>query len=332
MKSKQIKFLQSYVPSSPNTSVTIDWQPLVIHFDKKPNNEIVSWCNKSLSEKLGAKVNSGINEKLEVINEKIIESYGNINITTEDKEPAVAINVVENPRGGSSKKNHFVVLNFRTNFSNDKYNYAVRSSLDIPFDREKTYFGYKICYNSWFFGGFIAFRSLFKGNDEVFLNRIKEGDYPTHIGFYKSILSDLGSKYTHDEKVVIDFRGDNGVNHSSNSTFKVPTRYSFTVKGESTPFLVFKTDYKVKYEASEHNTTVKGRLTQVEILSFSTEPKLDYQAQLIAIQLVNDLSDLIKDYTIGKDGLEVRDLRENDYKYEGIEKYEEETCVLYREK
>jgi hypothetical protein len=330
MKSKATKFMQNYL-NSPSTEVTIDWQKLEINFDKKPDNNIVSWCNKLLSAKLGPEIVLCINKKIKPINNQIIESYGKIDITMGDKEEkVVASNVVYNPRGGLREENHYIVLNFRTTFSNSNHTYTVTSGLNVSFDRKNKYFDYKVCYNSKFFGGFIAFRSLFKGENEVFLNKMNEDDFPTHIGFYKSLLHDIGNKYTDDKKVVIDFRGDKEVTYPSNSSFRVPTLCSFTVKGESTPFLVFKTEYEVKYRATNEDKKVKANLTEVKIVYFETTSIVDYQAQLIAMELANSLSDLIRGYVIGKAGLVVENLRSNDYIYVDTETNEEEICILYK--
>lgn len=333
LESEQIDFMQNYYHSRPSTVVHLHWKSPAAKFDNPPSEMVTSWCNKLLGEKLVMLVNLGINNKLKPVNKEIIKHYEILNIPVEAAEKhVIANNSVSNPRGIKSNSEFFSVLNFQTTFNNTKYTHTINAPLDLPVPTFDKAFDYAHCFSSRFFGGYVAFRSLFQGAEENFLNPIKPGAYPTRIGYYKSIVSNLANRYTDDKEVVISFKGNQQkkITYLSEGRFKVPTISKFTVKGETKPFLAFDTEYEVKYEAVVENNAVKGNLTEARLRHLEVFPEVDYQAQLIAMELANNLGDLIRGYVIGKDtGLIVKNRRDGDYTFVDKVVSKEEVCLLY---
>lgn len=333
MSSREFNLMQNYY-GSPSTTFFIGWKEPNIDFKSDVDKKTAAWCLKLITERLDSNINLEMNKRLERIGDEIIKSYRNITIDMkDDKSAVIAINTVDNPVGVKFKEEYYVVLNYKTLFNNSKYSYTTKYSLDTPFAEENESFDFKFCFNSRFFGEFITFRSLFRGANEVFLNNINLEDYPTRIGFYKSIVPSLTNQYTDDRVVEIDFRGDKEVTYPSSDHYRIPTKCTFTVKNEKIPFLTLSTEYNVLHVSQPDAKEGKIQLRNATIAHFDTEPEVDYQAQIVAMELANSLGELINEFTIPKgDGLVVDNLRSGDYERVEGKVNSDETCVLFKEK
>jgi len=334
MSPQQVNFTQSYHGYNATTLVYVDWKTPEVKFYKPPDAKIQSWCKRLIETKLGEQINLEINKELKDVNEKIIKSYEEYNIT-EDNENIRSRNSVFNPRGVKKGNDYFIVLNFQTEFIKGNYRYSVNHPLDIPFPEVNDH-DYIVCYSTGFFAGYIGFRVLLQTEGKPFLKPLKAENYPSRARFYRSILPGIENTndYSDDKKVELKFKGDKDIKDLSGKSFDVPTHTDFTMSEKN--FLTFETRYKLGYNFTVENDHVKVKLTRADITSFDMKQKVDLEGRLLAMELANSLTEQIIEYNIaGEKGLTVDDIRKSNYTFDSPSddnNDNSEICMFYKEK
>jgi len=333
--SNRLELLQIFNGKTPRALADVNWNVNSLDLQGITSLGLKDWLYTVIDGRLKPSITLATNVALSVLNEKILKSYANISVESNNYVLEVDNSEYESV-GGNISSDYFVILNYQPKLSlrGETDTMLISKNLTLEPLPNKD-FDTKVCYSSVLFGETLMYLARMK--KEV-LNKVDAKDYPNKVEYYKSILPYLGNHYSDDKDVSFTFQINTAkeIEYLGSGSFLLPTISKFTIRendSKSLEFLEVEAVYVVEYNFLKEGEGIRMKLTNAKISQVKSTPEVDSQGKFTLLELLNNFNKLINDYTIFENNVYlIQILRRNDYMVTLENSHKDEVCLLYKEK